>query len=375
MRRQMRVGQRVRGVAALFGVLVVASLSLAEPGSAASGAPLPGAAPELISSPAGVEPVSDPTLENHASSLPTVGAARPLTAPAYDDRWGHARAGANARLDLDKLPGRLSDPALRDLWLAGIAAEREERLIESAETYERIADQVPEESETYWRIARNYWRVGESLPVEDKEGRILYFEKAESWAARGLEIDPDCAACMLWKFVSMGRQATTRGLLSAVRDVREMDALLTRGIELEPDQRDEAGNTTLGNLYYAGAVFYRVIPESWWLRLFVGVRGDKDRSLEYARRAVEISSIRVDYRVELGAVLLCLGATRDEPKRLDEGMRVLREARTLDNYLGTDSLDKDHATTLMTSPQMACGYSRDGFIDIESLKDQARAQR
>lgn len=310
-----------------------------------------------------------------SGALPSVDAAHPAAHAAYDDRWGHARAGANAHLDPATLPGRLADPTLRDLWISGIAAEREERLIESAAIYEQIAAQVPEESDTCWRIARNYWRVGESLPVDDKEGRILYFELAESWAGRGLALDPDCAPCMLWKFVSMGRQATTRGLLSAVRDVREMDALLTRGIDLEPDQQDETGNTTLGNLYYAGAVFYRVIPESWWLRLFVGVRGDKDRSLDYARRAVEISSIRVDYRVELGAVLLCLGASRGDPARIAEGMSVLREARTLDDYLGTDSLDKAHATTLIGNPQMACGYSRDGFIDIESLQDQARAQQ
>jgi len=302
-------------------------------------------------------------------------AAAPPPAISNVDQFGSARLRGVEGLDLASLPGRLADPALRDLWSQGLAAERAERLIESAGIYELIVGRVPEESYTYWRIARDYWRHGESLPLEDKEGRIRYFELAESWAGRGISIDPECAACMLWKFVAMGRQATTRGLLSAVRDVREMDELLTRGIALQPDHRDGAGNSTLGNLYYAAAVFYRVVPDWWWLRLFVGVKGDKDRSLEYARRAVEISGNRVDYRVELGAVLLCLGTTRGDAARLGEGLAVLREARALDDYLSTDPLDKAHATTLMASPEKACGYSRDGFIDVESLKEQARAHR
>lgn len=291
------------------------------------------------------------------------------------DRFGQPDSTLDIDLDYGSLPGRLADPDLHDLWEQGAQAEREGRLIESAQVYELIVGHVPEESFTYWRIARNYWRAGEGLPAEDKLGRIEHFELAESWAGRGISIDPSCAPCMLWKFVAMGRQATTRGIMSAVRDVREMDELLTRGIELQPTHRDGEGNSTLGNLYYAGAVFYRVIPDWWWVRLFIGVRGDKDRSLRYALRAVEISEARVDYRVELGAVLLCLGTDRGEPERIEQGLTVLQQARALDDFLNTDSIDKEHATTLMASPEIACGYSRDGFIDVNSLKDEARAPR
>ena len=117
------------------------------------------------------------------------------------------------------------------------------------------------------------------------------------------------------------------------------------------------------------------MPDWWWLRFFTGVRGDKEKSLSYARRAVEISSTRVDYRVELGAVLLCLGTANRDPSRLAEGKAVLEQARVLDDFLGTDVVDKEHAATLLETPDLACGYSRDGFIDIESMKDEARNRR
>ena len=288
-------------------------------------------------------------------------------------RWGGGPREAVENFDYEGLPGRLSDASLRALWRQGLDLERRGRLLESAKVYEAIAVLVPEESYTYWRTARNYWRIGENFPLDAKAARGRYFDLSEGWAERGLEVDRHCAECMLWKFVSMGRQATTRGLLTAVGDVREMDELLRRGIELAPSHRDNDGNITMGNLYYAGSVFYRVIPEWWWLKWVIGVRGDREKSLGYARSAVALSKLRVDYQVELGATLLCLGIEEDAPELVAEGVEVLEGARGLDDFLSTDALDKAHASALMRFPERACGYSRDGFIDVHGLTRQVRA--
>lgn len=310
-----------------------------------------------------------------------------VRAPAGSEReaeWSESRAsglGSIARVshgvifDPRRLPGRLAAERLGPIWQSGTELERRELFVASAARYEVIVTQVPEQAYTYWRIARNYWRQGETLPVEAQEERLRYFELAEQWSERGLSTDPDCGACMLWKFVSLGRQATTRGLLSAVPDAREMDRLLRRAIELQPAHRDNPGNSTLGNLYYAASVFYRIVPDWWWLRVFVGIRGDKERAVDYARRAVESSRVRVDYRIELGASLLCLGRDRDQPERLTEGIVVLREALKLPDYLSTDAVDRRHAQILLEAPHRACGYSRDGFIDLDALGQQARSGR
>jgi tetratricopeptide (TPR) repeat protein len=242
-----------------------------------------------------------------------------------------------------------------------------EDLVASAEQYKRIVDLRPEASLTYWRIARNYWRHGESLSFEAKKERIEYFELAQDWAQRGIDADPGCGECMLWKFVSMGRLATTKGLLSAVRTASEMGSLVDRGIALRPTYADSPNNTSLGNLYYSGAVFYRVVPDYVWIKWIIGVRGDKEKSLDYIRKAVAISENRVDYRVELGAVLLCLGVEKQDDSRLTEGIAVLREARGMEPYLSTDYLDLGYAQKLIESPDLACGFSRDGFIDVAEV--------
>lgn len=328
----------------------------------------------LEATPGSEDSISARSILDGLPDLP-VGALGEAAVTDDPGRWGGGDPEAVENFDYAGLPGRLSALPLRSLWREGLDLERRGLLLESARRYELIVVAVPEESYTYWRIARNYWRVGENQPLDFTSERGRYFDLAESWAGRGLEVDPNCAACMLWKFVAMGRQATTRGLLTAVADVREMDQLIQRGIELAPSHRDNDGNITMGNLYYAGSVFYRVIPEWWWLKWFIGVRGNKEKSLGYARQAVKLAPVRIDYRVELGASLLCVGSENGDPGKIAEARQILESSRRLDDFLSTDALDKTHAVVLMRFPDRACGYSRDGFIDVEGLGKQVKDGR
>jgi len=287
--------------------------------------------------------------------------------PAFSNQFGGGTADLDSPERLSRLPGADADSTLRSLWIEGMLLERDERLLESARLYEMIIGERPEAAHTYWRVARNYWRYGESLPFEDKPQRIRFFSMARDWAQRGLDVDSECAECMLWKFVALGRLATTRGLITAVRTVNEMESLLERGIQLAPEWVDTPYNSTLGNLYYSGAVFFRVVPDWFFMQWFVGVRGDLEKSLRYVRRAVEISPARVDYRVELGAVLLCFGQHKEDPERSSEGIAVLRQARNMNSQLSTDHVDIAYAGLLIEEPQKACGFSRDGFIDVDEV--------
>lgn len=361
----MRGGSWVRGASpSMLGLVLTALVACATAAGAIDTAP----SGELEAAAAApIVPAASMEFDGGSALAPV--SARPPR--SLDEMWG-TESATPENFDYAGLPGRLSDPSLRDLWKQGLTFERRELLVESAEVYERIVERVPEESYTYWRVARNYWRAGEGLDLDLDMERMSYFERAEQWAARGIAVDSDCAPCMLWKFVAMGRKATTLGLWSAARSAKEMSQLLERGIELKPTHRDEPGNSTLGNLYYSGAVFYRVVPDSWWVKLLIGVRGDLDRSLEYIQNAVELSRGRVDYRVELGATLLCYGTRKNEPKRVEEGIAVLQQAVGLDPYLSTDHLDLEHAVLLMERPDRACGYSRDGFIDMDEAIAKAK---
>jgi len=266
---------------------------------------------------------------------------------------------------VDALPGVGDEPGMRRMWLDALKLEEQSRFVESAVAYEKLADQMPASSFAYWRAARAYWRVGDSLAEGATEAKIHYFELGENWARRGMELDPECAECMLWRYASLGRLITNRGLISGVRYAGLMQELLDDGIELQPTHREAAWNTTLGNLYYARAIFNRMVPDWFWLKWVVGVRGNKELALTDIDAAIAISMTRIDYHVEKGAVLMCLGTAKKKPERIEEGRQVLKAAFDMEQRLGSDAVDLEYARVLIKQPGKACGFSRDGFIDVE----------
>jgi len=262
-------------------------------------------------------------------------------------------------------PPGLTDPAATRLWTEAVSLEAERRYPEAIARFEALRSAAPGSSMVHWRAARLYWRSADLLPAEDTEGRVTAFLHAREAAGEGLAVDPECAECMLWRVAAMGRLATTQGLTTAASQAQEMAELIDRGIALAPTYRDGPSNTSLGNLYYAGAVFYRVVPDWFWIEWVIGVRGDKERSVEMSRQAVSISGSRIDYRVELGAGLVCLGTSEDDPARIEEGREVLRRAATLGGGMETDRIDLEHAEKILEDPDLACGYSRDGWVGID----------
>ena len=234
--------------------------------------------------------------------------------------------------------GEPVDPGPR--WREAVALEQEgralerdqpmqavERYLAAARRFEAVAGQHPDWAQPLWRSARGLWMAGDTLPLEAKDERIRRFEAAEALSSRGIAVDPECAECMLWKFASMGRLRTTRFVWTSLRQVPEMAALLDRAIALRPSYREDAENSTLGNLHYSSAIFYRVLPDSFWVDLLLGVRGDKDRALYHIQTARSMHPGRLDYQIELGSQLLCLGSVREDPLRLLEGREVHRRLR------------------------------------------------
>ena len=217
----------------------------------------------------------------------------------------------------------------------------------------------------YWRTARAHWLAADSLELADRDRRREHLSRAIEFTDRGISVDPDCAACMLWKFNAMGRRLQIDGIFSSVRKVRTMARLLDDGIALQPDFREGERSSTLGNLHYVSAVFYRVLPDWFWLKWIVGVRGDKQRALGHAQTALALHESRIDYRIEVGSQLLCLGATEKDPKRLTEGRQALAEASTIPPRNLDDKKEIAAAHVMIAAPKKACSYAGAEWIEID----------
>ena len=265
-----------------------------------------------------------------------------------------------------ELPGT-EDPKIRRLWQEGIKLEEAGDFLASIACYQEIADRLKTSPYPFWRMARNYWHHSKTFPKDAKDEQIHFLELSDRTADLGLELDEECAECMLWKYAALGRLPTVRGLLSGGADAKTMAKLIERGIEITSNDATARSQATLANFYYASASFYRMVPDWFWLRWVFGVQGNKERALSDARKAVALAESRLDYKVELGAALLCYGATQERPESTQEGIELLTRVQSLAPSLPTDAPDQELAHVLIQSPGRACEFSRAGFLDVESV--------
>jgi tetratricopeptide (TPR) repeat protein len=271
-----------------------------------------------------------------------------------------------AQIPLSARPPSLAgDDQLASLWVHGLRLEEELAFVESSRVWEEVVQRVPQQSHTYWRIARNYLRQGQMMPEGQIEEQAKYYALTEEWSDRGLKVDARCGECYLYKFAGLGRRIFLGNIVAAARRASELAELLDRSIALQPQYRDNEWNSELGNLYYAAAAFYRVLPEWRWLKWVIGVRGDKQRALEYSRKANEISYGRVDYHLALGASLLCVGSDKKKKELVDEGLMLLNGVQNLPIRMETDERDRVIAQALAAQPERACGYTHHDWIDVD----------
>ncbi len=293
-----------------------------------------------------------------------------FAAPIHLHAEPHTTPEFPAALDPDwvQVPAGYS-PSQAEHLKQGVSLEALGREHEAEALYSALAERAPEFSNPYWRAARALFTNAEKLPATQRAERIALLERSQLWAERGLEQDPGCAECMLFKAAALGRLATIHGVVWGAKHVSEIASLLDRGIALEPIGRDGPNNSTLANLYFARATVYRTVPEWFFLRWVVGMRGNIDQSLQDIRLARALHPTRLDYQVEHGVILLCRSQRRDRPDDARLGLQILKRASEREPQLATDVKDLRMVGVLLEDTERACEFARDGFMDIEEHKD------
>ncbi len=258
-----------------------------------------------------------------------------------------------------RTPDLLGDPSLASLWADSVEAEATGDSRRAAEIKRRILDLQPGDVHTSWRLARDLMVVGEAVPIEDKEQRLAIFEEARARAGAAAAADPGCVECCFYHFASTSRIATVKGAMRSVGLIKESGIELERCLALEPSVwTDNEWNHERANLYYGAAVYYRMVPDTWWIERMLGFRGDKLAAVRLARQAADVVPSRIDYRVELGVALVCLGEAENDPAARAEGLTLLADLNELPTRMDTDALDRARAQAVRADPGIACDNAR-----------------
>ena len=256
-------------------------------------------------------------------------------------------------------PDRHGDPTVAALWSESVAAEMAGETERSAALRREILALRPRDIHTSWRLARDLMLIGEGLPEDDVDARLPIFEEAREVATRAFQLDPTCSECCFYRFASTSRVATTLGPFRSLGLVRQAGEQLATCLAMPPPTWSDAEwNHEQANLFYGAAVYYRMVPDSWWAETIVGFRGDRREAARWARRAVEVSPLRLDYRVELGIALLCVGKSEGDEAARREGFDWLSGVDQLPDRMDTDPIDRARAEQVRHDPDSACGNAR-----------------
>ncbi len=259
----------------------------------------------------------------------------------------------------------------------------ENKFDESDKFLNEAIQKCPQCSEGYWRKARNIYERIETIPRDQKPPKdelVKRYRVMEAFSKKGYEINDKCAQCYLFYGAALGRIGTTQGLLKSLFLADDVEQAWLKAVSLKPTYRSANGaNHTVADTYYALGMFYRLVPE--WLCYFplkqlIGTCGDKEKSIEYEKKAVELEPSRVEFHKELGISLICHGQKYDRPKEVEEGKKILKGLQSLPERKPFDRIDKQHALTIIDDPSLACGYQRDAQqeLDKEAYEKQKKEQ-
>jgi hypothetical protein len=238
--------------------------------------------------------------------------------------------------------------------------------------YREIKPTLASESrpEVIWRLSRviiNKYEI--DLVASDKE-KLKAYGEVERLSRLCLKQEPERVPhCYLFLGVALGRQGTVRGVLSSLRSAKEVERSWLRGLELSRGRGLKLAEEPLESQFaYLLGIYYRIVPDSWWVKLLARTRGDKQKSIDFHRQSLALRvQPDISCKLELAVSLLCKSPKAEQPEHA-EGIGLLDQiiaATPADKF---DQIDRDNARKVKASPKVACGYSRD---KIQNMSEDA----
>ncbi len=268
-------------------------------------------------------------------------------------------------------PAEAQDEAA--LFESAVKLADEEKYEESNKIFMQIAKKSPNHPDVYWKISMNFYDIGERIDIEkDKDGKMDMYLKAEEWGQKGYDKNPGLADNTFWTAVGLSQQAQTRGIASTLLSDRTLakriEDMYTLAINAKEFHYVEKNSNTIASAHFALGQFYRKIPDSFFVGLLMGTRGDMDKAVEHAAKAVEMFPNNVEFTKEAGVARLCRGMREDDDKDIAEAEKYLNKVLTLEPETVIDEIDHADAKRLLGDHSLACGYSR---VQQEEVSDDA----
>lgn len=236
----------------------------------------------------------------------------------------------------------------------------------------RLAED-PEDPEVYRHVVRFLFETGELVRRDDESmDKIALYKEMYALTNTALELDPGNAHLLFNRGVALGRLSTTRGVLSSIANLKDVEAdwLAAAGAPYQYEAIASAEHLPCDTFLTLG-MFYRLVPDWWIVGVLAGTRGDLDKSLMWLEKADTCRPNRIRTLKELGVTQLCIGHERKQPEMVGRGIATMTRIQSLPKAHTHSEVDKQHGLWLAQHPEEACAYSRDG----QQERDRAQLEK
>ncbi|MEK7287542.1 MAG: tetratricopeptide repeat protein [Elusimicrobiota bacterium] len=162
----------------------------------------------------------------------------------------------------------------------------------------------PANYEALWKLARAHRWLGDHS--QDNEKLDIY-SKGKDYAERAVRANPDGVWGHYWLGACLGKYGETKGVFKSLMLVGPIRDEMEKVLKL--DSAHAGANYILGALY-------RKAPGRP-----LGI-GNKKKSLQYAKKAVELDPASVRYAVGLGEAYLAVGNRQEAKEVLEEVLKM-----------------------------------------------------
>ena len=166
--------------------------------------------------------------------------------------------------------------------------------------------------------------------------------------------------------------STNQGIFKSLFNGKVVEKAWLAAIATKEHYRFPSSNTSVGATYYGLGIFYRLVPDSWFLNLIAGVRGSIDQAMKYLKLARQTKQNQIELYTELVAAHYCKWDRDGDDGAKAQGDAYAKTCESLPVPDAINEISQKDCGKLKKDPSMGCGYSRDRQqeTDVDKLKEQ-----
>ncbi len=185
------------------------------------------------------------------------------------------------------------------------------------QAYQKAMEQEPNNYEALWKLSRAYVDVGETL--KDKDQRRNYYQKAEQYARKAIEVNPNGSKGHLYLSIALGRVALDASPKERIRLSKEIKAEVDKALQLDPN--DDIA-------WHVLARWHRKLATLSWIEkkfanIFLGgvpKEASLEKAVEAFQKAIALNPDHINHHLELAITYEKMG---EKAKAIAEYKKVL----------------------------------------------------